>query len=90
MSNIHQICYNSLMSLNWKEINLILEELSLEGAQIQGAVQSAYDVIIFRVHKQGETRHILVSLSSGACRLHETFAACPKPDKPLRFAQFLN
>ena len=78
------------MSLNWKEINLILEELALEGAQIQSAVQSAYDVIILRVHKHGETKHLLVSLSSGACRLHETFSACPKSDKPLRFAQFLN
>jgi hypothetical protein len=29
------------MSLNWKEINLILEELNLEGAQIQSAVQSS-------------------------------------------------
>jgi hypothetical protein len=31
------------MSLNWKEINLILEELALEGAQIQSAVQSAFE-----------------------------------------------
>jgi len=78
------------MSLNWKEINLILEDLSLEGAQIQSAVQSAYDVIILRLHKKGETKSLLISLSSGACRLHETFSACPKSDKPLRFAQFLN
>ncbi|MCL2231351.1 MAG: NFACT family protein [Treponema sp.] len=78
------------MSLNWKEINLILEELDLKGAQIQSAVQSAYDVIILRFHKKGETKQILVSLSSGACRLHETFRAVPKNDKPLRFAQFLS
>jgi len=78
------------MSLNWKEINLILEELSLEGSQIQAALQSAYDVLIFRIHKKGETKNILISLSSGACRLHETLSACPKTDKPLRFAQFLN
>jgi predicted ribosome quality control (RQC) complex YloA/Tae2 family protein len=78
------------MSLNWKEINLILEELDLEGAQIQSAVQSAFDVIILRLHKKGETRQVLVSLSPGACRIHETFAAFPKSEKPLRFAQFLN
>jgi len=78
------------MSLNWKEINLILEELSLEGAQIQGAVQSAYDVMVFSLHKKGETKKLLVSLSSGACRLHETFSPFPKSDKPLRFSQFLN
>jgi len=78
------------MSLNWKEINLILEELSVEGAQIQSAVQSAFDVIILRVHKKGETKNILISLSSGACRIHETFSPFPKSEKPLRFAQFLN
>jgi len=78
------------MSLNWKEINLILEELALEGAQIQSAVQSAFDVIILRLHKKGETKQLLVSLSPGACRLHETFRAVPKSDKPLRFAQFLS
>jgi predicted ribosome quality control (RQC) complex YloA/Tae2 family protein len=78
------------MSLNWKEINLILEELDLEGAQIQSAVQSAYDVIILRTHKKGKTKQILISLSSGACRIHETFRAVPKSEKPLRFAQFLS
>ncbi|MCL1959928.1 MAG: NFACT RNA binding domain-containing protein [Spirochaetes bacterium] len=78
------------MSLNWKEINLILKELDIEGAQIQDAVQSAFDVIIFRLHKKGITKNLMVSLSSGACRIHETFKTFPKSDKPLRFAQFLN
>jgi predicted ribosome quality control (RQC) complex YloA/Tae2 family protein len=78
------------MSLNWKEINLILEELNIEGAQIQNAVQSSFDVVILRVHKKGETRQLLISLSPGACRIHETFRPFPKSDKPLRFAQFLN
>jgi predicted ribosome quality control (RQC) complex YloA/Tae2 family protein len=77
------------MSLNWKEINLILEELSLEGSQIQSAVQSAFDVVVLRLHKKGKTKQLLISLSSGACRLHETFASVPKSEKPLRFAQFL-
>jgi len=78
------------MSLNWKEINKILEELDLEGAQLQSVVQSAYDVIILRFHKMGVTKQALVSLSPGACRIHETFKAVPKSDKPLRFAQFLS
>jgi predicted ribosome quality control (RQC) complex YloA/Tae2 family protein len=78
------------MSLNWKEINLILEELDLAGAQIQAASQSAFDVIGLRVHKKGTTRQLLIALTPGACRMHETFRAFPKSDKPLRFAQFLN
>jgi predicted ribosome quality control (RQC) complex YloA/Tae2 family protein len=78
------------MSLNWKEINLILEELDLPGSQIQKAAQSAFDVIGLRVHKKGITRQLLIALSPGACRIHETFKPFPKSDKPLRFAQFLN
>ena len=78
------------MSLNWKEINLILEELELEGSQIQKAVQSAYDVISLKIFGRGGAKNLLVSLSPGACRLHETFKSTPKSDKPLRFAQFLN
>ena len=85
------------MSLNWKEINLVLEELDLRGAQIQGAAQSTFDVIGLRVHKKsgspskkGATRQLLIALTPGACRMHETFRAFPKSDKPLRFAQFLN
>jgi predicted ribosome quality control (RQC) complex YloA/Tae2 family protein len=84
------------MSLNWKEINLILEELDLPGSQIQGAAQSAFDVIGLRVHKKGApsvdgaTKQLLIALSPGACRFHETFRPFPKTDKPLRFVQFLN
>lgn len=78
------------MSLNWKEINLILEELDLPGSQIQSAAQSAFDVIGLRIHKKGATRQLLIALSPGACRFHETFRSFPKSDKPLRFAQFLN
>jgi len=84
------------MSLNWKEIDLILEELDLPGSQIQGAVQSAFDVIGLRIHKKGTpssdgaTKQLLIALSPGACRFHETFRSFPKSDKPLRFAQFLN
>ena len=78
------------MSLNWKEINLILEELDLCGCQIQKVIQSTFDVLAFRIHGRGGTKTILISLSSGACRMHETFRAIPKNNKPLRFAEFLS
>jgi predicted ribosome quality control (RQC) complex YloA/Tae2 family protein len=78
------------MSLNWKEIDLILGELELPGCQIQKAVQSAFDVIGIRLHGQGRTRTLLVALSPGACRLHETFRPFPKTAKTLRFAEFLD
>jgi predicted ribosome quality control (RQC) complex YloA/Tae2 family protein len=78
------------VSLNWKEINLILEELELEGSQIQKAVQSAFDVLALSLYGKRGAVTLLISLSPGACRLHETFSAAPKSGKPLRFAQFLN
>ncbi|MDR2177307.1 MAG: NFACT family protein [Treponema sp.] len=78
------------MSLNWKEIDCVLSELRLEGCQIQKALQSAFDVIALRVHGGGAGKTVLISLSPGACRIHETFRAVPKSDKPLRFAEFLN
>jgi predicted ribosome quality control (RQC) complex YloA/Tae2 family protein len=78
------------MSLNWKEIDLILSELELEGCQIQKVLQSAFDVIALRIYGRGGGKTVLVSLSPGACRIHQTFRAVPKSEKPLRFAEFLN
>jgi predicted ribosome quality control (RQC) complex YloA/Tae2 family protein len=78
------------VSLNWKEINLILEELKPEGSQIQKAVQSAFDVLVLSLYGKKGAVTLLISLSPGACRIHETFAAVPRSMKPLRFAQFLN
>ena len=78
------------MSLNWKEINLILEELDLTGMQIQRVMQSAYDMLSLRLYGRGGAKNLLISLSPGACRLHESFSPLPKSQRPLRFAEFLN
>jgi len=78
------------MSLNWKEINLILEELDLPGMQIQKAIQSAFDVLSLKLYGKAGAKTLLVSLSPGACRIHETFDSVPKNPRPLRFAEFLN
>ncbi|MDR3303151.1 MAG: NFACT family protein [Treponema sp.] len=78
------------MSLNWKEINLILTELDLVGYQIQKAIQSTFEVLALKLHGKGESKTLLIALSPGACRIHETERAIPKSDRPLRFAEFLN
>jgi predicted ribosome quality control (RQC) complex YloA/Tae2 family protein len=78
------------MSLNWKEINLVLSELDLPGLQIQKAVQSAFDVLALRLYGRGTGKTLLFCLRAGAVRLHETYRAVPKSDKPLRFAEFLS
>ncbi|MDR2021568.1 MAG: NFACT RNA binding domain-containing protein [Treponema sp.] len=76
------------MSLNWKEINLLLSELDLPGSRIQKVLQSAYDVAGLEVYGRGKTRMILIALTPGACRIHETFRAMPRSERPLRFAEF--
>jgi len=78
------------MSLNWKEIDLILEELELPGMQIQKAVQSAFDVLCLKLYGKAGAKNLLISINPGACRIHEMFFSAPKSDKPLRFAEFLN
>jgi predicted ribosome quality control (RQC) complex YloA/Tae2 family protein len=77
------------MSLNWKEINLVLDELNLEAYQIQKIVQTSFDVLALHVHGWGKTKTLLIAITPGACRMHETFRAIPKTDKPLRFQEFL-
>ncbi|MCX7948894.1 MAG: NFACT family protein [Treponemataceae bacterium] len=77
------------MSLNWKEINLVLEELDLPGSQIQGIIQSAFDILTLNLYKGGKARTLLIALTPGACRIHETSRSIPKPEKPLRFTEFL-
>jgi predicted ribosome quality control (RQC) complex YloA/Tae2 family protein len=86
------------LSLNWKEIDLVLRELQLPGMQIQKVYQSSYDVLVLQVYgrpyNSGEqeparARLILISISPLSCRIHESFRAAPKSEKPLRFAEFL-
>ncbi|GHU96823.1 hypothetical protein FACS189483_00900 [Spirochaetia bacterium] len=76
------------MSLNWKEIDLILTELDLPGSQIQKVFQSAYDVLTLQLYGKTGSRLLLIALTPGACRIHETTRGVVKGDRPLRFAEF--
>ena len=77
------------MSLNCNELNLILEELDLEGAFIQEIVQPGYDLISFRTIKNGILSNIVVCTGANVCRINRTQYKAPKNDKPLRFHEFL-
>jgi predicted ribosome quality control (RQC) complex YloA/Tae2 family protein len=77
------------LSLNWKEIDLILSELNLPGCQIQKVNQSGFDVLSFRIYGQGGERELLAVIQGEVCRLHQTFRAAPKSGKPLRFGELL-
>ena len=66
-----------------------MEELELDGSFIQQIVQPSYDTIAFHTYKNGQSKTILICLAAGACRIHQTWAAVPKNNKPLRFMEFL-
>ena len=77
------------MSLKCKDIDAVLNELSLEGSFIQQIVQPTFDSIAFYLYGQGESQTLLVCLAPGACRLHATQKKIPRNEKPLRFMEFL-
>nr|WP_303936067.1 NFACT family protein [Treponema denticola] len=76
------------MSLNNKEIDLILEELKLEGYFIQKIIQPSYTALVFYLYKD-KPLTLFISLDAGACRLHSTHKKIPKFDKPMRFMELL-
>jgi len=77
------------MSLNCNEINVILNELDLEGSFIQEIVQPGFDTLSFRVISHGQPENILICTSPQACRINRTRSKAPKNAKPLRFNEFL-
>ena len=77
------------MSLNYKEIDLVLSELDMVGCQIQRIVQPAYDTLVLSLYKPQSSFDLLICLAHGACRLHATTLPAPKREKPLRFAELL-
>jgi len=77
------------MSLNCNEINLIIDELNLNGSFIQEIVQPGYDTLSFRTINKGELKTIIICTSPQACRINQTFGKVPKNSKPLRFNEFL-
>lgn len=76
------------MSLNNKEIDLILSELNLEGLFIQKIIQPSYSALALYLYGNSPLT-LFISLEAGNCRLHATQQKIPKPDKPIRFMELL-
>ncbi|HUX40983.1 MAG TPA: NFACT RNA binding domain-containing protein [Rectinemataceae bacterium] len=77
------------MSLNWKEIDLVLSELDIEGSQIQRIEQPSYDSIVLGLYGHGVETELLISVAQGACRIHRLERRPPKNERPLRFMECL-
>ena len=76
------------MSLNNKEISLILSELQLEGYYIQKITQPTHFSLVLHLYKQ-KLLYLYISLLSGECRLHSVKNKMPKEEKMMRFVQLL-
>ncbi|HCO48541.1 MAG TPA: fibronectin-binding domain-containing protein [Spirochaetaceae bacterium] len=78
------------MSLNFREIDLVLSELRLSGTRIQKIFQPSYDTIILETFGTEEGRKdLLISVASGACRIHGLSRMPAKNERPLRFMECL-
>ncbi len=77
------------MSLNCNEINVILNELNLEGAFIQDIIQPGFDTLAFYTYREGCAKTVLVCTAQNSVRINETRRKITKNDKPLRFMEFL-
>lgn len=77
------------MSLNWKEIDLILEELSLGGKHIRQIFQRDYRNIYFQLFSPAKSFYLRICLEQSRTRLHETGSRPPSKGKQPRFSEFL-
>jgi predicted ribosome quality control (RQC) complex YloA/Tae2 family protein len=77
------------MSLNWKEIEAVLNELDLADSHIQQIFQRDYRNIYFQIYKPGNTMILRICLESGKTRLHETRRKPGSKGRQPRFSEFL-
>jgi predicted ribosome quality control (RQC) complex YloA/Tae2 family protein len=77
------------VSLNWKEIDLVLEELRLPGSHIQRIVQPDFRHLVLELYRPGDRAVVLISLEQGKTRMHRISRRPKKPKKAQRFEQFL-
>jgi predicted ribosome quality control (RQC) complex YloA/Tae2 family protein len=76
-------------SLNWREIDLVLSELDLDGSLIQEVHQPSHDRMVLHLFRQGTQFSVLICLSARFPRMHVLTEKLANPEKPLRFASFL-
>lgn len=76
-------------SLNWKEIDLVLDEMALPGSLIQEVHQPRHDRLVLHLFRSGSPFMALISLSARFPRMHLITEKLANPEKPYRFASFL-
>lgn len=77
------------MSLNYREIDHVLEELKLEGARIENIYQPDRYSLLLETWSPGRKQNVLIGLHHGAVRILRTGKKLPHPPQPPRFTQLL-
>lgn len=77
------------MSLNWREIDLVLDELPLEGSHLQEIRQPTFKNLYLFLYRPGDGLWLRICTDNQAVRLHRTAYPPKKSKKPQRFAEFL-
>ena len=77
------------MSLNWREIDLLLGELDLVGCHVQQIHQPTHETLVFELRGRRGGFRMLLSLANRNARLHRLTAAPANPENPPRFVSFL-
>ena len=77
------------MSLNYKEIDLIVSELDLEGSKLQKVIQPSYDSLVLEFYGPRGLQDVFIGLGAGACRIHGIASLPAKNERPLRFMECL-
>ncbi|TVR02693.1 MAG: fibronectin-binding domain-containing protein [Spirochaetaceae bacterium] len=77
------------MSLNWREIDRVLDELPLVDCHVRKIVQPDFRNLVLECFRPGESFHLLISLEPRACRIHRTSWAPKAGGRRQRFEQLL-
>ncbi len=78
------------MALNWLEIDLILDELNLEGSLIQGVRQSSFKHLFLDIYtRDGEKFELLFAFNEDALRFHKAYYNEKTMPKAPRFCEYL-
>ena len=77
------------MSVNWREIDLILEELDVAGSYLRDMHQPSHDALVFDVYRPGERSKLYFCFANQDYRMHRLTRKLTNPSRPPRFVSFL-
>ena len=79
------------MSLNWREIDAVLEEIPFEGALIRDILQPGHPQLILELYRPGRPFRVMFSFANPTCRLHllSPSRKFKKAARAQRFVSFL-